>query len=125
MKQPGQKEVYTTIIVLALAALAIQFFFHFKYGDEIAGTLLILALISYTVAKWIAIGWLKFSEIIGGVSSKVILSVVFFVFLVPLAFLSRLTNRDSLKLKNKPGPEETYFDPRNHKYKSDDFKHTF
>src|SRR6185369_3921749 len=88
MKQPTQKEVYTTIIVLALASMIIQLMFHFKYGDEVAGTLLVLSLLSFTAAKWIAIAWLKFSEVLGSVTSKIILSVIFFLFLIPLAFLS-------------------------------------
>lgn len=41
--------------------------------------------------------WMGFAEILGSVMNKVILSVVFFVFLTPVAFLKRLFRGNSMK----------------------------
>ncbi len=53
------------------------------------------------LAHWINWGWYKIAEIMGAVMSRVLLSIVFFGFLLPLALLSRLFNGDSLQLSKK------------------------
>jgi multisubunit Na+/H+ antiporter MnhB subunit len=125
MKQPNRKEVYTTIIILALAAFALKLFFHVRYADDVAFGLLIIALAFYQLAVWITIGWLKFAEIIGTINSKVLLSVIFFLFLFPIAMLYGLTKKDPLQKKKLPDSDKSYYHLRNHNYQPDDFKHTF
>jgi O-antigen ligase len=57
--------------------------------------------------------WMKFAELIGLVMNKVILSVVFFVFLVPVAFLSRLFRKNPFRNKKDT---TSYFSDRNFTY---------
>jgi len=57
--------------------------------------------------------WMKFAELLGLVMNKVILSVVFFIFLVPVAFLSRLFRKNPLKNKKDTA---SYFSDRNFTY---------
>ena len=65
--------------------------------------------------------WTKFSEILGGIMSKVILSLLFFLFLFPIALLSRLfTKKDALQLKRTTEP--TYYTTRNHLYTAEDLE---
>ena len=125
MKQPGHKEVYTTIIILALAAFALKFFFHVRYADYAGIGLLLIGITFYHVAKWITIGWLKFAEVIGTINSRLLLSVIFFVVLFPIAFLYRVSKKDFLQKRKLPGSRSSYFHSRNHNYQPDDFKHTF
>jgi hypothetical protein len=63
--------------------------------------------------------WLKFAELLGGVMSKVLLSIVFFIFLMPIAILAKMGNKNGIKLKN---PGATNFKDRNHEYKPGDLK---
>lgn len=58
--------------------------------------------------------WMKFAELLGGVMNKVILSLVFFIILMPVAFLSRLFRKDPLK--SKRGQATSYFIDRNFLY---------
>jgi hypothetical protein len=44
--------------------------------------------------------WLKLGEMMGFVISKVILTIVFFIFLLPIATLYRIVKKDTLDLKN-------------------------
>ena len=67
----------------------------------------------------IAKGWFKLAELIGGVMSKVLLSVVFFVFLLPVASLAKLFNRNLLGLKD---PGTSNYTERNQKYSSKDLE---
>ena len=113
------------MLVLAIALLIIHVLFHKKYFDVAALLLLLLTLIIYPVARLITIGWLKFSELLGKVNSTVILSVMFFVFLVPISYFYRLFNRDQMQLKKKNENSSGYYYHRNHQYEAKDFDKTF
>ncbi len=124
-KQPTHKEVYSTIIVLALAAMLIEIVFKMQYADDVALGLLALAIFFYSGAKWVTIVWLKFAELLGSFNSKVLLSVLFFLFLVPIALLSRIFRKDTLQRKRNVEVKGSYFKQRNHKYQPDDFTNVF
>ena len=74
-------------------------------------------LLSSLVIKWVALKivwlWMKLAEGLGYVNGRIFLSIVFFIFLTPLAFLYRIFNKDSLQLKKK---EASYYSERNHQY---------
>ncbi|MBS1659198.1 MAG: hypothetical protein JST18_14015 [Bacteroidetes bacterium] len=125
MKQPTGKEVYTTIIILALASLGLNYVFHLRYADYAAAVLLLIALFVYPVAVWITIGWLKFAQLLGTINSKILLTLIFFIFLFPIATLYRLSKKDPLQRKKLNKEGTSYFSSRNHTYQPDDFKHTF
>lgn len=45
-------------------------------------------------ASWITWLWMKIADILGQIMPKIILSLVFFMFLVPVSFVSRLFTRN-------------------------------
>jgi hypothetical protein len=90
-------EIIETISVLALAALVFHFIWEAKWLIWLAAGLLILTLKPNPLANLIARLWLKLSEHIGNLMSKVILSLVFFLLLTPLAALYRLFNREMIE----------------------------
>lgn len=57
--------------------------------------------------------WMKFAEVLGLVMNKVILGVVFFIFLVPVALLSRLFRKNPFRNKKDTA---SYFSERNFTY---------
>ncbi|MHB0996381.1 MAG: SxtJ family membrane protein [Elusimicrobiales bacterium] len=86
-------ETLKTLNILALAALV----FHFVFG---APWLLILAALLLAMGAWdnpagraIASGWLKFAAVLGHFNTKVILGLIFYLVLTPVALLYRLFNR--------------------------------
>ncbi len=89
-----QIDVLKTMLVLALAALI----FHLLWGAAwllwLATGLLAISLKQNPLADLIAKLWLKLSEHLGNFVSKVVLTIVFFLLLTPLAMLYRLFNRD-------------------------------
>lgn len=69
----------------------------------------------------VAKGWMKFGHVIGTFNSKLILAIIFFLILTPIAFLFRLFNRqlvDHFKVNNR----STYFDDLNKSYVKSDFE---
>lgn len=71
------------------------------------------------LATIIALGWFKLGDILGFVVSKIVLGVMFYLLLVPIALLHNLFNKNSMKLKNSG---ETLWVKRGHVYVADDFK---
>jgi hypothetical protein len=57
--------------------------------------------------------WMKFAELLGLVMNKVILGIVFYLFLFPVALLSRLFRKNPFKAKKETS---SYFSERNFTY---------
>ena len=73
-----------------------------KLWMEAGVALLIIGLFIAPLATLISQLWLKLSHLLGAVMSRLLMSLVFFLVLLPLALLRRLVTRsDSLQLKRK------------------------
>ncbi len=66
--------------------------------------------------------WFKLAHVLGWINSRIILSVVYFLFLTPMAWLYRLSRKDGLQLKK---PIKTNFKERNHTYLPKDLENTW
>ena len=124
-KLTREKEL-ETILTICVAMVAIFLFSkqHHKYWLTIGLLLGLVGMFSKYLTSKIAWAWMKLSEGMGAVSSKIILSVIFFLFLFPIAALSRLFgSKSSLQLK-KPDGNSFYF-TRNHKFEAKDLENTW
>jgi hypothetical protein len=112
-----------TILVLCVACVVFYFFTHKQhlYLLRLSVLLGLIGMFSNYLTAKISWAWLKLGDLMGAVMGKVILSLVFFVFLFPIAMLSRLFggSKNPLQLK-KTG--NSYYFTRNHKYEAKDLK---
>ena len=104
---------YATILVLVLACVGI-----YLYSDKIMLLYLSLgigvgSLLFPWVAKNIHFLWMKLSLLLGSVSTMVILTLIYFLIIVPLSFIARVTGKKFIILRRK---ENSYFKPRNFLY---------
>lgn len=53
----------------------------------------VVALVSDTAANGLVKAWLKLAGVMGKINSRIILSLIFFLFLTPIAFLYRLSGK--------------------------------
>ena len=90
-----------TMGVISLFFLVLFVFTQRQAFIYCAVVFLVVALFVAPLARAITRLWLKLSEIIGTFNSKVILSLVFFLFLTPLAFLFRAFSKNPLMLKKE------------------------
>ena len=107
------------MLVFALVALALGYFFNLPHSVGIAVISLFIAIFVKPLARWISHLWLAFGEIIGLVSNGLILSVVYFFILTPTAILYRLTHRNSHFFSYKKG-HSSHFINRDHNYTEND-----
>ena len=69
--------------------------------------------------------WFGFSEIVGSIVSRIILSILFYGILLPLGFTRRLTGADPLALKRWRADKKSLFVIREIKFKAADLEKPF
>lgn len=110
-----------TIAVLAAASLV--FYYVFKKNGFIlaAFALLITGLFFKAAASKISVLWLKFAELLGTFNTRLILGLVYFVVLTPIAVAFRMLTR---KHANSPrsASDKSYFTVREHAYAAADLE---
>ena len=104
---------YSTILVLVLAFIGV-----YIYSDKIILLYLavgigLVSLLFPWAAKEIHFLWMKLSVLLGSVSAMVILTLIYFLIIVPLSFIARLTGKKFIILHRK---NKSYFKPRNFLY---------
>ena len=115
---------YVTILILALGLVVLYFVFKALAFLYIALSIILLSLTSATLAEKIARTWLKLGHFLGAINSKILLSLVFYCLLVPIALISRIfKKKDELQLKRKP--RGSYYKGRNHVYVAEDLENVF
>jgi hypothetical protein len=120
-KSPDQIAL-ETMAVLAFVSIAVGLFFKLNALLYIALCLLFIGIFLKGLSIRIAGAWLKFSTVLGGISTRVVLTVIYFVFLTPIAFLYRVFHGDFISLKRQGVAGSTYWSERNYDYISKDFE---
>ncbi|MDI6801166.1 MAG: SxtJ family membrane protein [Thermodesulfovibrionales bacterium] len=110
-----------TIAVLSAACIVAFLLFDLKIFLFLSLALLAIGIISKNLTARISALWLGFSHVIGNFNSKIILALVFYIFLTPLAMLFRAFSKNPLLLK-KDSKVESYYNDRNYAFKKDDFE---
>jgi energy-coupling factor transporter transmembrane protein EcfT len=116
-KHPPELE---TLGVLAAFFLILNVISHRQSFVYAALGLLLVALFVKPLARIISRAWMKFAEVLGAFNSRLILTLVFYLFLTPLAMLYRLFNKNPMNLKTGPEAVSLYV-VRDHVYSGDDF----
>ena len=115
-----KEKKYETVLAIILGLLVINIITGIKFLVTLCLCLSIIALFWNWGSGWITFIWLKLSHVLGWVMSKVILGIIFYVVLVPIALLSRLFNKDLLNLKKNE--KDGYYTERNHEYTPEDLE---
>ena len=114
------------MLVITVGMLVLYFIFRQKtWSNYLLVTSLVIGLIgvfSDFLSDKIAWAWGKFAHILGTFNSYWLLTVIFFVFLTPVAFLFKLTRKDNLKLKVQ---KDTVYEERNHLYEAKDLENVW
>jgi hypothetical protein len=125
-KELTREKVLETVGVLALACLVAGLLAK-RPGAKggflaAAAFLLAVGLFVKPLARWIALAWLKLAEVLGAVNSRIILGLIFYLFLTPIALLARATRGDFLSLRRKDAPDRSYWHRRDHAYTAEDLR---
>ena len=72
---------------------------------SIGGFLIVFGAIAPMVLKPIYVAWMKFAFVLGWVNSRILLSIIFFVFFTPMALIQRVFGRDALHQRMDKGTD--------------------
>ena len=96
-----------TALVLVLALGVVYWFTDNSYFLLAAGGLGLVGLFIPVLAKLIHDWWMKLAQVLGFVMSKVLLSLVYFVVVLPMSLIARVFGgKNGVRLK--PGAESYY-----------------
>jgi hypothetical protein len=102
-----------TILVLVLALGIVYWIYKNPYFLLAAAILAGIGLLIPFLAEKIHWAWMKLAHVMGYVMSKVLLTVIFIVVLLPLSIFSRMAGKNTLQLARG---KKTYFKDRNYTY---------
>ncbi|GJM29235.1 MAG: hypothetical protein DHS20C17_18700 [Cyclobacteriaceae bacterium] len=111
-----------TGMAMVLILLIIGFFTNNILYYQLAIPVLLLDMISPRLFYPIAIVWLGLSNLLGFIMSKIILTLIFVVFVVPVALVRRILGKDPLQLKNWKKTTKSVMMKRDHLYVPEDIK---
>ncbi len=113
--------VYKNILVLIAGFCTLHLLFKEKTIAFLIIAILVLFLsaLSEKAAVFIERRWLLFGEKIGKVNAAILLFLIYYLILTPIAFLSRIGKKDPLQLK---APEQSNFVLKQHRYTDKDLE---
>jgi len=92
---------YKSTLTIVIGFILLSNYFHSKPLLILAIAIGIIAIFSEKANEKIIWGWNKISEILGLIMPNVLLTLVFYLFLTPLALLNRINkSKNPLQLKN-------------------------
>lgn len=114
-----------TMLVLVAGLLA--FYIWVKNPWLLRGALALAAagVFSPWLTGKIHAGWMLLAQGLGWLNGRILLSVVFYLLLTPIAWLSRLFGAASSFSRRKRQAEESYYTERNHTYEPSDLENTW
>lgn len=113
------QKVYKNILVLIVGFCLLQLLFGGKVFISIALVALFFSAISQKAAIIIDRSWLWFGEKAGKINAAILLFIIYYLLLTPIAFLARIGKKDPLQLN---APPTTNFVFKQHKYTAKDLQ---
>jgi hypothetical protein len=106
-------QAYKNIAVLAAGFLILYLVFNKLFLLYISLSALVLVSVHEKVALSISTWWMKLGEAMGKVTGTVILSIIFFLFLTPLATIQKLLSKKQLSKNTNWIEVNKNFQPEN------------
>lgn len=115
-----RKKNLETCLVIVTGLLIIYLFRDWKPLLFAAAIIGFIGIFIDSIAAWITWFWYKLADILGKFIPKIILSIIFIVFLIPISFLYKAGLKDKLRLTNIK--RDTMWYERNHSFSMDDLR---
>ncbi|KAA0991567.1 SxtJ family membrane protein [Dyadobacter aurulentus] len=106
------------VIVTGLLVLHLIFEKAQPWFLIIAVTVGVISIVIPVAGSLLVKGWLRFAEILGAVNGRILLTLIFFLVLLPVAIIARWNRKDPLMLQNEDSG--SVYTDRNHSYEAKD-----
>ena len=121
----SNKECADTAMAMTLICLLAVMFTRSLTLMPLALVLLLAGMVWPRLYSPLAKLWLGLSLLLGSVMSRLLLSVIFFVVVTPLALVMRLFGHDPMRRKGWKKSTDSTFVSRDHTFEAKDLEHPF
>ena len=111
-----------TILVISTALLILYIIFENDWYLYTSLTISVLGILFSFFAEKVNFVWMKITYVLSLIFPKIILGSIFYLFLFPIASLSKLFKRDSLNLKNN---NDSVYKSVNKEFEKKSFENTW
>ncbi|TVR13120.1 MAG: hypothetical protein EA391_14490 [Balneolaceae bacterium] len=109
-----------TVLTITTALLVVYLFTGWQWTIWTGVILGVAALFSKTASGFIHSGWMKLAYLLSLIIPKILLTIIFYFILLPLALISRIVNKEpALKLRNN---SDTMYTERMKTFTKEDFE---
>lgn len=122
---PDKRQCLETAMVMSLVFLLFSLLGNNAFLGWTSFGLLTTALIIPKLFYPLAKVWFGLALLLGWFSSRILLSLLFFLLVMPIGLIRRLMGKDSLMLRKFKKSEESVFVGRNHQFTANDLKNPF
>jgi len=119
-KQNSDAGMAATLILLLIGFFTGNVLFY-----KIAIPILVINMIFPGIFYPFSVFWYNLSSILGAVVSRILLSLVFFLFVIPVGIVRRMAGKDSLHLKNWNKSKQSALKIRDHEFSAADLTNPF
>ena len=114
---------YKIILTVVVGFLILVQFFNWQFLYPYITIFGVLTLGVSILRKLFIKLWFSFAKVMGSINGTILLSILFFIIVTPIAILFRLFNKKSKYINNKK--KHSYFNERNHLFVKDDLEFPF
>lgn len=96
---------------------------HIFYFSSLG--MILISLLTPIILHPFAVSWFGMSKVMGKITSWILIILIFFLVVTPVALVRRWSGKDNLNLKKFKKGSSSVFVERNHKYDRSDMVHLF
>jgi hypothetical protein len=120
-----REQAKDTGMLIAVIFLIMSYYMHDIRLSYLAMGVLIVDLVACILFKPAAKLWFGMSHILGNVVSKIVLSIIFIVMVIPVGMIRRLLGKDSLYLNRWKKNDGSVFKVREHIFEPADLDNPY
>ena len=124
-KPVSKKQTVEFALVAILVALFLSLYFKTNTGVKVGFVITVAAILIPVVFYPFAVIWFGLSTILGAISSRVLMTIIFFVLVVPIGLIRKLFGKDNLRINQFKKSSQSVMENRDHLYKESDITNTF
>jgi hypothetical protein len=115
----NDRETPKTQLVIVIGLLVLAAIFQNETLAYVSLAIGLICLIIPPAGNWIVWGWYKLALILSRIMNPLLLGIIYFTFISPIAILFRLFGNDPMRMKDKKG---SLFEVRDHTYTRKDIE---
>jgi len=123
--QITEKKASDAAMALTLLCLLVAMSTGKAWALQLGAAILVLAMLAPLTFRYPAVVWFGLSHVLGSVSSRIVLTLLFFLLVVPVGLWRRARGRDPLQLRAFRKHDRSLFLQRNQRFSRADLLHPF